>query len=106
MPLLGGGHGGVAALEAGDVGFPLCLTGQGGETGVVHDEVEVIAGVHDHEDPAFKAVDLHVKDADLADPLLNLGPNVPVSLDVALNHLAVPNQLKCLRITFHYYLRS
>lgn len=64
VPLLGGGHGGVAALEAGDVGFPLCLAGQGGETGVVLDEVEVICGVHDHEDPAFKAVDLHVKDAD------------------------------------------
>ena len=31
-PLLGGGHGGVAAMEAGDVGFPLCLAGQGGET--------------------------------------------------------------------------
>ena len=64
VPLLGGGHGGVAALEAGDVGFPLCLAGQGGETGVVLDEIEVICGVHDHEDPAFKAVDLHVKDAD------------------------------------------
>ena len=63
-PLLGRSHGRVAALEAGDVGFPLCLAGQGGETGVVHDEVEVIGGVHDHEDPAFKAVDLHVKDAD------------------------------------------
>ncbi len=64
MPLLGGGHGGVSALEAGDVGFPICLAGQGGETGVVLDEIEVIGGVHDHEDPAFKAVDLHVKDAD------------------------------------------
>ena len=64
MPLLSGGHGGVAALEAGDVGFPLGLTRKGGETGVVLDEVEVICGVHDHEDPAFKAVDLHVKDAD------------------------------------------
>ena len=63
-PLLGRSHGRVAALEAGDVGFPICLTGQGGETGVIHDEVEVIGGVHDHEDPAFKAVDLHVKDAD------------------------------------------
>ena len=63
-PLLGRSHGRVAALEAGDVGFPLCLTGQGGETGVVLDEVEVICGVHDHEDPAFKAVDLHVKDPD------------------------------------------
>ena len=63
-PLLGRSHGRVAALEAGDVGFPICLAGQGGETGVVHDEVEVIGGVHDHEDPAFKAVDLHVKDAD------------------------------------------
>lgn len=63
-PLLGRSHERVAALEAGDVGFPLCLTGQGGETGVVLDEVEVICGVHDHEDPAFKAVDLHVKDAD------------------------------------------
>ena len=63
-PLLGRSHGRVAALEAGDVGFPLCLAGQGGETGVVHDEVEVIGGVHDHEDPAFKAVDLHVKYAD------------------------------------------
>ena len=105
-PLLGRGHGGVAALEAGDVGFPICLAGQGGETGVVLDEIEVIAGVHDHEDPAFKAVDLHVKDADGTDTLLNLRPNVPVSLNVALNHLAVPNQLKCLTITFHYYLRS
>ena len=105
-PLLGRGHGGVAALEAGDVGFPICLAGQGGETGVVLDEIEVICGVHDHEDPAFKAVDLHVKDADGTDTLLNLRPNVPVSLNVALNHLAVPNQLKCLRITFHYYLRS
>ena len=105
-PLLGRSHGRVAALEAGDVGFPLCLAGQGGETGVVLDEIEVIGGVHDHEDPAFKAIDLHVKDADGTDPLLNLRPNVPVSLDVALNHLAVPNQLKCLRITFHYYLRS
>lgn len=105
-PLLGRGHGGVAALEAGDVGFPICLAGQGGETGVVLDEIEVICGVHDHEDPAFKAVDLHVKDADGTDPLLNLRPNVPVSLNVALNHLAVPNQLKCLTITFHYYLRS
>ena len=64
MPLLGRSHGRVAALEAGDVGFPICLAGQGGETGVVLDEVEVICGVHDHEDPAFKAVDLHVKDAD------------------------------------------
>ena len=105
-PLLGRSHGRVAALEAGDIGFPLCLAGQGGETGVVLDEIEVIGGVHDHEDPAFKAVDLHVKDADGTDPLLNLRPNVPVSLDVALNHLAVPNQLKCLTITFHYYLRS
>ena len=105
-PLLGRGHGGVAALEAGDVGFPICLAGQGGETGVVLDEIEVICGVHDHEDPAFKAVDLHVKDADGTDTLLNLRPNVPVSLNVALNHLAVPNQLKCLTITFHYYLRS
>ena len=104
-PLMGRSHGRVAALEAGDVGFPLCLAGQGGETGVVHDEVEVIGGVHDHEDPAFKAVDLHAKDADCADPLLNLGPDVPVSLDVALNHLAVPNQLKCLAISIHY-LRS
>lgn len=43
---------------------PTLPDGQGGETGVVHDEVE------------------------------------------ALNHLAVPNQLKCLTITFHYYLRS
>lgn len=90
-PLLGRSHGRVAALEAGDVGFPLCLAGQGGETGVVLDEIEVIGGVHDHEDPAFKAIDLHVKDADGTDPLLNLRPNVPVSLDVALNHLAVPN---------------
>ena len=106
MPLLGGGHGWVAALEAGGVGLPFGLAGQGGETGVVLDEVEVIGGVHDHEDPAFKAIDLHVKDADGTDPLLTLGPDVPVSLDVALNHLAVPNQLKCLRITFHYYLRS
>ena len=105
-PLLGRSHGRVAALEAGDVGFPLCLAGQGGETGVVLDEIEVIGGVHDHEDPAFKAIDLHVKDADGTDPLLNLRPNVPVSLNVALNHLAVPNQLKCLTITFHYYLRS
>ena len=104
-PLLGRSHERVAALEAGDVGFPLCLTGQGGETGVVHDEVEVIAGVHDHEDPAFKAVDLHVKDADGTDPLLNLRPNVPVSLNVDLNHLTVPNQLKCLTISFHF-LRS
>ena len=63
-PLLGRSHGRVAALEAGDVGFPLCLAGQGGETGVVLDEIEVIGGVHDHEDPAFKAVDLHVKYAD------------------------------------------
>ena len=101
-PLLGGGHGGVSALEAGDVGFPICLAGQGGETGVVLDEIEVIGGVHDHEDPAFKAIDLHVKDADGTDPLLNLRPNVPVSLDVALNHLAVPNQLKCLTISFHF----
>ena len=105
-PLLGRSHGRVAALEAGDVGFPLCLAGQGGETGVVLDEIEVIGGVHDHEDPAFKAIDLHVKDADGTDTLLNLRPNVPVSLNVALNHLAVPNQLKCLTITFHYYLRS
>ena len=104
-PLLGRSHGGVAALEAGDVGFPLCLAGQGGETGVVLDEIEVIGGVHDHEDPAFKAIDLHVKDADGTDTLLNLRPNVPVSLDVALNHLAVPNQLKCLTISFHF-LRS
>ena len=104
-PLLGRSHGRVAALEAGDVGFPLCLAGQGGETGVVLDEIEVIGGVHDHEDPAFKAIDLHVKDADGTDPLLNLRPNVPVSLDVALNHLAVPNQLKCLTISFHF-LRS
>ena len=104
-PLLGRSHERVAALEAGDVGFPLCLTGQGGETGVVHDEVEVIGGVPDHEDPAFKAVDLHVKDADGTDTLLNLRPNVPVSLNVALNHLAVPNQLKCLTISFHF-LRS
>ena len=104
-PLLGRSHGRVAALEAGDVGFPLCLAGQGGETGVVLDEIEVIGGVHDHEDPAFKAIDLHVKDADGTDPLLNLRPNVPVSLDVALNHQAVPNQLKCLTISFHF-LRS
>ena len=104
-PLLGRSHGRVAALEAGDVGFPLCLAGQGGETGVVLDEIEVIGGVHDHEDPAFKAIDLHVKDADGTDTLLNLRPNVPVSLDVALNHLAVPNQLKCLTISFHF-LRS
>ena len=104
-PLLGRSHERVAALEAGDVGFPLCLTGQGGETGVVLDEIEVICGVHDHEDPAFKAVDLHVKDADGTDPLLNLRPNVPVSLNVDLNHLTVPNQLKCLTISFHF-LRS
>lgn len=47
----------------------------------------------------------YVKDADGTDPLLTLGPDVPVSLDVALNHIAVPNQLKCLTISFHF-LRS
>lgn len=103
MPLLGGGHGWVEALEAGDVGLPFGLAGQGGETGVVLDEVEVIGGVHDHEDTAFKAVNLHVEDADGADALLNLGPDVAVGVDVILDHLVVAHQLKGLAISFHFF---
>ena len=102
MPLLGGGHGWVAALEAGDVGLPFGLAGQGGETGVVLDEVEVIGGVHDHEDTAFKAVNLHVEDADGADALLNLGPDVAVGVYIVLNHPVITDKVEGLAISFHF----
>ena len=101
VPLLGGGHGGVAALEAGDVGLPLGLAREGGETGVVLDEIKVIGGVHDHEDPPLKTVDLHVEDADGADPCLDLGPDVAMRLDVVLDHLVVSDQLEGLTVAFH-----
>ena len=101
MPFLCGGHGGVAALETGDVGLPFGLTREGGEAGVVFDEIEVIGGVHDHEDPTLKSVDLHVEDTDGADPFLDLGPDVAVRLDVVLYHLVVSDQLEGLTIAFH-----
>ncbi len=93
MPFLSRGHGGVAALEAGNVGLPFGLAGEGRETGVVFDEIEVIRGVHDHEDLALKAVDLHVEDADGTDSLLDFRPNVTVGLNVVLYHLVVSDQL-------------
>ena len=101
VPLLGGGHGGVAALETGDVGLPFGLTWEGGEAGIVFDEIEVIGGVHDHEEPTLKTVDLHVEDADGADTGLNLGPDVAVGLNVVLDHLVVSDQLEGLTIAFH-----
>ena len=54
VPLLGGGHGGVAALETGDVGLPFGLARECGETGIVLDEIEVIGGVHDHYTGSFE----------------------------------------------------
>ena len=101
VPLLGGGHGGVAALEAGDVGLPFGLAREGGEAGVVLDEIKVVGGVHDHEDPTLKAVDLHVEDADGADSFLDLGPDVAVRLYVILDHLVVSDQLEGLTVAFH-----
>ena len=101
MPFLCRGHGRVAALETGDVGLPFGLTWEGGEAGVVFDEIEVIGGVHDHEDPTLKTVDLHVEDADGADTGLNLGPDVAVGLNVVLDHLVVSDQLEGLTIAFH-----
>ena len=101
MPFLCRGHGRVAALEAGDVGLPLSLAGESSEAGVVFDEIEVIRGVHDHEDLALKAVDLHVDDADGADSFLDFRPNVTVGLNVVLYHLVVSDQLKGLTVAFH-----
>ena len=80
-------------MEAGDIGLPFGLAGKGREMGVVFDEIEVVRCVHDHEDLAFKAVDLHVKDAHGADALLDFRPHVTVGLNIVLNHLVVSDQL-------------
>lgn len=101
MPFLGGGHGGVAALEAGDVGLPLGLTGKGREAGVVLDEIKVVGSVHDHEHLALEAVNLHVEYADRPDAFLNLGPYMTVCIYIILYHLAVSNQIQSLTVSFH-----
>ena len=53
----------MAALELGDIGFPLRLTGQFGKSLHITLEVKIIYGVHNHEQLSVVAKDLHRKDA-------------------------------------------
>ena len=92
---------GGAALELGDVGFPFGLAGKRGQAGHVALEVEVVDGVHDHEQRSPLAVDLHVEDADLALAGDDLRPYVGVGVDVAGDHLFVIDESKGLAVTFH-----
>ena len=101
LPLCGGGGGGVAALELGDVGLPFGLARKGGETGVVGHEVEVIDRVHDHEKAGPEPIDLHVQDAHLADAGLDFRPDMGMGLTVLFNHLRVVPEVEGLTVTFH-----
>lgn len=73
-PFLAGGGGGVAALHCRDVGLPLGLARQCGESGHGGFDVKVGHGLHNHEYAVAVYVHFHLEDADLTYSLAYLGP--------------------------------
>ncbi len=66
---------GFATLELANVGFPFGLAGQPCKSCHVAGEVKVINNVHNHEQQATSAIDLHVEDANLTLTFNNFRPN-------------------------------
>ena len=101
LPFLVAAGVGGAALEPGDVGFPFGLPREGGEAGHVALEVEVIDRVHDHEEAAAAAVDLHVQDADLALAYYDFRPHVGVRFDILGDEGFIVHERQGLAVAFH-----
>ena len=101
LPLVGGAGVGGAALELGDVCFPFGLARESGEACHVALEVEVVGGVHDHEQAAAATVYLHVEDADFALAGNDFGPYVRMHFYIFRNHILVIYEGQCLAISFH-----
>ena len=101
MPFLVTAGIGTAALELGDVGFPFRLTREGGEFCHVLLEVKVVLDIHNHEEAAAFAVDLHIQDANFALALDDFRPYVGVGLHVFLYHLLVVHEREGLAISLH-----
>ena len=101
LPLLVTAGVGTAALELGDVSFPLGLTREGGKAGHVPLEVKIVLDIHYHEQAAALAVDLHIEDANFTLALNDLRPYVGVGFNILSNHLFVIDQGQCLTVSLH-----
>ena len=102
LPFVGGTGVGWAALELRDVRFPFGLAGESGESRHVALEVEVVDGVHDHEEAAAAAVYLHIYDADFALAGYYLGPNVRMHFYIFRDHCLVIHEGQRLTVSFHF----
>ena len=101
LPLLVTAGVGTAALELGDVGFPLGLSGESGQAGHVAFPVEIVHGVANHEEATAPAVDLHIQYAHLSLTLDDFRPYVRVGFDIFLYHLLVIHEREGLAVAFH-----
>lgn len=101
LPFVCRGGRGRAALELGDVCLPFCLAGQAGEAGHIPLEVEVVDGVHDHEQRPPVAINLHLQDADIPLTGNHLRPYVCVSFDVFGNESLIVDEGQSLTISLH-----
>ena len=90
-----------AALKLADVRLPLGLAGQGGESGHITIEVEVIHSVHNHEQRATVTINLHGADTYLMQTSNHFGPYVGVGLYVFRNHFLVIDEGECLTKALH-----
>ena len=100
-PFLGRGGSRVAALELAYVGFPFGLAGKGGEPCHVTVPVEVVHGVHYHEQAAALGVDLHREYAYGVLAGYDFGPDARMYLYVFLDQFGVVFQCQGLAIAFH-----
>lgn len=100
-PFLGRGGSRVAALELAYVGFPFGLAGKGGEPCHVTVPVEIVHGVHYHEQAAALGVDLHREYAYGVLAGYDFGPDVRMYLYVFLDQFGVVFQCQGLTIAFH-----
>ena len=100
-PFLSRGGIWVAALELAYVGFPFGLAGKGGEPCHVTVPVEVVHGVHYHEQDAALGVNLHREYAYGVLSGYDFGPDVRMYLYVFLDQFGVVFQCQGLTIAFH-----
>ena len=101
LPLLVTAGIGTAALELGDVGFPLGLARKGGEASHVTFPVEVVHRVANHEEAAALPIYLHIQYAHFSLALDYFRPHVRMGFDVFLYHLLVIHEREGLAVAFH-----
>lgn len=102
-PLFGRRSACRATLELTDVCLPFSLARQTCQPLHIAFKVEIIDGIHDHEQVTATPIDLHLDDAHFSLPMNNLRPDMGMGLYISLNQRLVIYERQGLAVAFHIF---